>query len=347
MKLKFLIPFILFSVFSIDLIAQENKVKLDTFCSYNPGSICGSKFELNYYELNDTNEIKSIAYKVMNELGINRKVYIGRFKDKNNSGIFFKLKEDNIARVLVSQKYVNQNWVALGILFHELGHYINDHENFCSNKDLELDADYYAGYCLSRAGADKTEAIMSLNILPEEGDDTHPPKKDRVERVLKGWNDEKKTKGINSFTSITPNVIWENTDDSVTVTIDNQTINFKRTKYLSYKIISGDTVLTFDPQFGMLYLKTSNSTYQLLDYKYKDGNEGMGELVNDRTTLVYLRFDNKHWRYYNKGRIILPEATTVLGWRGVDYMVSFQGKVVSFKNFRYTPEKKIMPALYQ
>ncbi len=346
--MKSTVTFVLgFFCFIVEATAQKFSDSIDTFCSYNPGSICGSKFELNFYELSDTTSIKKALYNVLNELGVNRKVFVGKFNDKSNNGIFFKLKEDNTARVLVSQKYLNQTWIALGILFHELGHYINDHENFCSNKELELDADYYAGYCLSRAGASSSEAIQSLSTLPEEGDETHPPKKDREQRVLKGWADEKKAKGINSFTSITPTVIWNNMEDSVNVLIDDHAISFERTKYLIHKVVQSDTVLTFDPQFGMLYVKSTNSTYQLIDYNYKKNYEGIGELINDRTSLVYTRFDNNHWRYYNRGKIISQEETSPIGRRDANYVVSYQGKVISLKNFRYAPLKRLMPALYQ
>jgi len=81
---------------------------------------------------------------------------------------------------------MKNKWIALGILFHELGHYINDHENFCSNSELELDADFYSGYCLSRAGAYSAQSLESIMILPDSGDDTHPPKAQRIERLLKG-----------------------------------------------------------------------------------------------------------------------------------------------------------------
>ncbi len=334
--------------------AQEQKVTISTFCAYSTGNLCGSKFELNFYDLSDSLWVKKIAYEVFNELGINKKVFIGRLNDKNVPGIFFKLSEDNIARVLVSQKYISQTWIALGIIFHELGHYINDHENFCSNKDLELDADYYAGYCLSKAGANKGEAIESLTILPEEGDETHPPKKDREQRVLKGWDDQKKSIGINSFTSEKEIVGWIKKEKEVTVVInDHPQYHFKRPQ-----TFHEDSILAFDAEVGILYIKSTNSTYYFSDYpKHKYWASSLGELINNKTSLIYLRTSPGDIRIYDRGKLKFRQSKTKhkMDWVDVkhqDYYIEFDdsgtSRTIILPEFLYNRQlNKAFPAFYR
>jgi len=283
---------------SFSCTQKQKGTTIDKFCSYNPGMICGDKFELNFYELSDASEIKKIIYDVMKELGINKKVYIGKFNDKTTAGIFFKLSSDNVARVLVSQKYLDSKWTALGILFHELGHYVNDHENFCSNIELELDADYYAGYCLSKAGADREEAMTSLDILPEIGDDSHPSKMKRKARVLQGWDDQKKSVGITSFVSNKEQVSFLTNENlkKVEVYINQNIYTFKLQK-TAYT----DSILNFSPEDAILYIKATNSTYQFLNFQKQGAN--FGDLLNNKTSLVYVDYPNT--KIYDQGIIIL------------------------------------------
>jgi hypothetical protein len=347
----FKLGFFLLIVFTIsDAHAQSLEIKVDTLCSFseiNGFQPCEGGITLNTLELSDGDTLKKIIFHTMDQLGIMRRPYFGKIIGSDLLGVFFKLKQDNLPRILINTDKVPDHWSALAILFHELGHFVNDHENFCSNVELELDADYFSGYCMSKAGANIEEVLYCLSYTTDVSDNSHPSKNDRKLKLLKGWNDEKNSTGIFSFTSINPIVLWKSNGEEVNVTINEIGYRFPFSKYL---IETNEIV--FDPEFGMLYVKKSKSTYQLANYA--KGSKGIGNLVNDRTTVVYLRYSETAFRYFSKGRIIKKDQTMDHHWKDNqtnDYWVKFkEGNVTRemiFQNYGYAPFKRIMPAYYK
>ena len=87
------------------------------------------------------------------------------------------------------------DWAAISILAHEIGHHLNGHalNNEGSNHEFELDADYFSGLILSKMGANLQEAQSAIQTLRyEKATSTHPAKIDRLNEIEKGW-----TKGNN------------------------------------------------------------------------------------------------------------------------------------------------------
>lgn len=81
------------------------------------------------------------------------------------------------------------DWIALGVLAHEVGHHLASHVyiNSGSSKDDELEADRFAGFALARLGADEARATAWAHTLSQSGGSTHPPRAKRVVAAREGW----------------------------------------------------------------------------------------------------------------------------------------------------------------
>ncbi|WP_282060608.1 hypothetical protein [Roseobacter litoralis] len=113
---------------------------------------------------------------------------------------------DNAAAVIIEQErliYYNpdffrrvraktgENWAALSILAHEVGHHLNGHTltNDGSRPPAELEADYFSGFIVRKLGGGREDAQIALKTFaPRAGSKTHPPRHERLKAVLDGWN---------------------------------------------------------------------------------------------------------------------------------------------------------------
>jgi len=97
----------------------------------------------------------------------------------------------------------SSSWSNLFILAHEVGHHINGHTkdialgSILSAQELEeqrreeLEADYYAGFVLSKLGASLSQTTAAINLIGSQGDDrfsTHPDRNKRISSITRGWN---------------------------------------------------------------------------------------------------------------------------------------------------------------
>lgn len=86
------------------------------------------------------------------------------------------------------------DWQALTVLSHELGHHLNNHitnppPNMTS-RDLELEADYQAGFLMRKLGATlaQCQSVMYSNDVSAEGSYSHPPREQRLQAIENGYN---------------------------------------------------------------------------------------------------------------------------------------------------------------
>lgn len=94
-------------------------------------------------------------------------------------------------------------WSNMFILAHEVGHHINGHTvdvlasnssnqvSLSTSRTQELEADEFAGFVLGRLGADLSDALSGVELLPDEDDtySTHPRRSKRIEAIKKGFNE--------------------------------------------------------------------------------------------------------------------------------------------------------------
>lgn len=83
------------------------------------------------------------------------------------------------------------DWPAISILAHELGHHLNGHTLKVSGSrpGMELEADEFSGFVLRKMGATLEESQEALRLVASPyGSLTHPPASERLEAVEAGWN---------------------------------------------------------------------------------------------------------------------------------------------------------------
>jgi hypothetical protein len=105
-------------------------------------------------------------------------------------------------------KTAGNEWAAVSVLAHEIGHHLNGHtlENHGSTPDQELEADEFSGFVLRRMGATLQEAQVAMQVAASaKGTDTHPGKYDRLTAIATGWkNADTQASGHIDVTKIKP-----------------------------------------------------------------------------------------------------------------------------------------------
>ena len=81
-------------------------------------------------------------------------------------------------------------WGPISIMAHEVAHHLQGHTVFAegSRPPNELDADFFSGFILQKLGAslESAQAAMRLVASPE-GSSSHPPRRERLEYIARGW----------------------------------------------------------------------------------------------------------------------------------------------------------------
>jgi hypothetical protein len=111
-----------------------------------------------------------------------------------------KLKNLNYGfteKKIINKKSTINDWEALTILSHELGHHQNQHfsklvRSTYSVKDLELQADEFAGGVMFKLGAtlSQGEKIYYSDFVPISATLEHPGRTDRINSFEKGYQNE-------------------------------------------------------------------------------------------------------------------------------------------------------------
>ncbi len=86
--------------------------------------------------------------------------------------------------------HICQDWGAMSILAHEVGHHLAGHTLRQSAEPWrdELEADEFSGFVLARLGASLAETTSAAaRILPEQATPTHPGRNDRIAAITHGW----------------------------------------------------------------------------------------------------------------------------------------------------------------
>jgi hypothetical protein len=85
----------------------------------------------------------------------------------------------------------HDNWGTVALLAHEIAHHLNGHTlgKNGSRPDIELEADEFAGFVLSRLGAtlEQAQKVMYYIATPAASA-THPDRAARMEAIRKGWD---------------------------------------------------------------------------------------------------------------------------------------------------------------
>ncbi|MGB1308213.1 MAG: hypothetical protein ACPG6B_04840 [Oceanihabitans sp.] len=147
--------------------------------------------------------------KILEQIGLFRNFVLQQCPDINNAvakniktptgEVMRYILYDNDFFNRINDK-ANNDWAAISILAHEIGHHLNGHSlnNKGSNHKVELEADYFSGLSLAKMGATLEQALSAINTLKyEKATKSHPAKKDRLLQIEKGWNYANKEKQKN------------------------------------------------------------------------------------------------------------------------------------------------------
>jgi hypothetical protein len=84
------------------------------------------------------------------------------------------------------------SWTIYFIFAHEIGHHLLNHPLYDKgdHKQLELDADRFAGFTLARMGAPLEDILRAVDAIPSERDSKSHPARDRREKAAReGYED--------------------------------------------------------------------------------------------------------------------------------------------------------------
>lgn len=352
MRIAILVTLVLLS---LTTTAQKISFSTSMFCAFDGGKEnlpCKSELNMEYDLMPDSNTVYKTVSKVLKLNGLDASVpEIGIIDNPFIIGMYCKPGLDQKPKIMINRICLNNYWMAMGITLHELGHLMNHHENLCSNPTLEAYADLYAGRSMAMLNATREQAVVCLDAIKEDKnnpDKSYPSKAERAKRILQGYDDY--FRSVNSelsFTSLNSMVRWDKKGSKIIVYIDGVRIDVPATN--QYKVFKGGQI---DPEYGVLFLDSTNAAYQLLDLSSR--SKGIGTLVNDRTTLTYMRTPKNSFRFYNKAKVVIKSIKDfkddIREGNGIDYEVHYRMpgetdfKRVVLLNYFYLPDKILMPA---
>ena len=196
-SIKLLLLLNLLITFGIQSKAQQANDQTVSFgCRYYGGNIDTKKICQMQGYINNNKHAETVVDKILKPIGLNRNFVVMECPNIDNcfattmAGIryvvydraFFK-KVENSAQT---------DWAAISILAHEVGHHLQGHtiDGKGSRPDKELEADKFSGFVLHQMGASLAQSQIAMRLLQDEhGTSSHPPRKDRLNAIEKGWND--------------------------------------------------------------------------------------------------------------------------------------------------------------
>jgi len=129
-----------------------------------------------------------------------------------NGGKMVVFGQSFLQRLRNTARGTGPYWSWVFVAAHEVGHIWRNHGNlrlpctpehpnytYCAcrpgmpeahaefNRRLELEADFFAGFVLSRLGAAREDALSAMHVLDTHDTCTHPGRERRAEAVTRGW----------------------------------------------------------------------------------------------------------------------------------------------------------------
>lgn len=217
------------------------------------------------------------------------------------------VKVDTVPYIIYNPAFFNNKpeYLILGVMSHELGHYINHHDDIGSRSDLEIDADYYTGFFLKRLGVpDLNKAYSCLDLIQsDEATATHPAKLERKISIENGWKNAEGN-GLSASAGYSPRIIWRENKGTVTILINGDSIK-QRLLYRN----------------GLIYIEKMNTTLQL--HGLTEGSaKGTGRIINNKTNVTYIRTTASKYKLFRKGKIVTLAESDPGKWEGDNYIIT-------------------------
>lgn len=324
------------TLFPTCITLGQSKVIYSNACSVasDTKQECNKDYTLNYNEETNVNR-KKLFQSLLTVAGIKTGLIKLVLSDETNFAKY--LKADTVAYIAYNQLsfHNKQDWQFLGVIAHEIGHYINHHNDLCGRKDLEIDADYYIGFLLRRLGASNIEMAYScLDLFPNiEETDSHPSKGKRKIAIKNGWDNSGNNSSLSSFANQNPRIIWYVEDKKLVIQIDE-----RKVEPSSWNIN------------GVYYDEATNSTIQLLNFE--EEKKGIGKLINNRTQITFMRTRANKFKIYRNGVILTLDECSKPEWddKETDLFVKCYDPIIKrpaqfvLKDYYYSNYEVLMPA---
>lgn len=152
----------------------------------------GDSIDKETYTFNSTGEAKEVIERISDSVGLPANFKVLAANVPNAMAVI----RDRDRYVLYSEAFVQRlisssatQWSAWTVLAHEVGHHLAGHtlSEVGSRPAIELQADKFAGFAVSRMGATLEQAQACFRQMRPEGSLTHPGKNARIEAVTLGW----------------------------------------------------------------------------------------------------------------------------------------------------------------
>lgn len=223
-----------------------------------------------------SNESIAVLDEILNTVGASRRFQLQACTNINNA---VAITLQGVRYIMYDPEWIasldyTQDWAGKFILAHEVGHHINGHTIdvmvLMNNNSVvplykkriqELEADKFAGFVMANLGASLNEALIAVNRISDDSDDsnsTHPSRSKRIEAVTAGYNQGKGFKSNSNSTAESP---YSNTNYS----------GVRQTKYSSDDYVYYGTTITGT---------TTKSGYGTL--KFNSGHIYEGEFVGNQ-----------------------------------------------------------------
>ncbi len=131
------------------------------------------------------------------------------------------------------------DWAALSILAHEVGHHLSGHSlrEGGSRPDLEIEADKFSGFILQKLGASINQSTAAIDMLNStSGSSTHPNKFLRIAAIREGYYNAKGSGAPSSNNSGKPSRIGG--DYYNNGVLQENYVEWKKTGQYSFEIFS-------------------------------------------------------------------------------------------------------------
>jgi hypothetical protein len=189
MKTIFIQIMILFLCGIATLQAQE-LITIEHSCSFED-----EETNREFYYFGASSEADQIVEQIVDAVSLSKNFVVKSSDCKNalatvSGGKRFILYNTSFLEKF--KKDARTKWAAYCVLAHEIGHHLNGHDFETKDsklrKQMELQADIFAGGVLHKMGATLDEAKAGIELLQnQEGSETHPPARARSEAIANGW----------------------------------------------------------------------------------------------------------------------------------------------------------------
>jgi hypothetical protein len=270
-----------FFILKMTSVSSQEKLNINYACSYY-----GEKNPVSVYTFTSDNEAQSALKMITDAAGLSPNFKLVASNVPNAAAVIF----NNQRYILYNQTFmynISQRinyWASISILAHEVGHHLNGHSltSGGSRPNLELEADKFSGFMLSKLGAGLDEAQSAINTLvSERGSLTHPGRSARLAAIASGWyqNSSSQSKSNSTFTK------YNNRPSSI-----NELSYIKLNDYIyeskNIQVLAGD--YTFNP-----------SEYKIINIDFKRYVQDDCLLKNPKTLVIYMIGYEKYYYVHN------------------------------------------------